>query len=244
MMLKSLLLIYFYFLVSAGALYAQFQIGAKAGAGVSQIYVLPAIEQEFATGQVAGFFISYSPEPKNKGNIGLSGGLQFEINYEKKGWKETANSFSNQVEYVQFVPLTHIVIGRKKLRTAIQLGPQAGFLMNAYQQDGSKKGLITETPSFADSTLNYEFGLAGGISFMYNTKAGSFGLSLRYEHALSNVVHVYERKPNDIIHLGTQNDFTFWMQNQFLNVSLLYSFSFGSQKQKNTDEQPIHTEDN
>jgi len=215
---------------------AQFAVGVKAGGGVSQVNVLPLIEQEFAIGQTVGCFITYQPQPKNQGKLGLSGGIQMEFNYVKKGWKETAQFYSNQVEYFQIAPLTSIATGRKNFNILFQFGPQIGFLNKAYQEADGKKGLLTETASFADSTTSYEFSVTGGMGFQYKTRVGIFALNMRYEHSLSNVVKVYERSAKDIIRIGTDNDLTFWMQNQFLHVDLAYSFALGKSKKSKPED--------
>jgi len=132
-------------------------------------------------------------------------GIQGELNYSLRGWKERTDpehhpsQYARSIAYLEIPVMTHIYFNlSKRIRFFFNLGPQVGF----YMKEKDLERNIVQSES--DSTMNYydlpvqhsfDYGLKGTIGFEFRTKAGSFLLDGRYYFGLSDIFNNRKADP-------------------------------------------------
>lgn len=204
---------------------AQISFGAKAGAGVSFLFVdninirqsEPNLSQDILQGLLIGGVFRYIPREKKSG-------ILMEFNLAQKGWKElieTGGSYTTRLNYLEVPMMAHIRIGRAKTKVGINAGPSFSYLISF---NGTAEGGATESDAafrITDDNRNRPgYGLAMGLSLTRNTTIGDFQLDFRYNLGLSNIVNRVD---------DTIPDFS---QLQDLHVGISYIWPFGRKADK------------
>jgi len=152
-------------------------------------------------------------------------GIQGELNYSQRGWKEQTdtvnlNTYSRSIAYLELPVLTHIYFNlAKPVRLFFNLGPQVNFYLGEKEIDRDivDDKLDTnprQTTPYYDISIQhfFDYGLKGVMGLEFRTKAGSFILDGRYYYGLS-----------DIFNNGKSD----WFQsshNQVMGLNLTYLF--------------------
>ena len=122
-------------------------------------------------------------------------GMQVEINYMQRGWYETNQDYTRQLDYIEVPFLMHLYFG-KKARGFINLGPQIGYCIRSTEsgtvptaQDLARKagGTSKVAHQYADVEKPFDWGIAGGAGFYYRSKyAGVYQLEARFNWSFGN----------------------------------------------------------
>jgi len=151
-------------------------IGANFGVTESMIQFNPTVDQGFLMGYNGGIVFRYIAEK----NVGM----QAELNFSQRGWKESSGLYTRQLNYIELPFMTHIYIGKKN-RFFINLGPKISYLI--------KENVITNQASTTDVQQTtaiqnpFDYGLCGGIGFLFNIKGNIFQLDSRASYSLSDI---------------------------------------------------------
>ena len=149
-------------------------------------------------------------------------GIQVELNYSQRGWKERTdtvhlNSYTRSVSYLEVPVMTHLYFNLgKRVRLIFNLGPQIGYYIgekeierNIIEMPDSETG----TPYYDISIQHpFDYGLKGVMGFEFRTKAGSIILDGRYYFGLSDIFN------------NTKADWSQASHNQVIGVNLTYLF--------------------
>ena len=152
-------------------------------------------------------------------------GIQGELNYSQRGWKERTdtvhlNRYSRSIAYLEFPVMTHIYFNLgKSVRLIFNLGPQIGYYISEKEIereiiDFKRDKYDPDKPSYYDIPVQhaFDYGLKGTMGFEFRTKAGSFILDGRYYFGLSDVFSNTKSDPFQASH------------NQITGVNLTYLF--------------------
>ncbi|MFO7656242.1 MAG: porin family protein [Bacteroidales bacterium] len=160
--------------------FSQLLIGVNQGVTFSQLDFGIITNQSLYQGYQGGLFLTYLSGP------GI--GVQLECNYAQKGWKiqpDSTESYSRKLNYVEIPFMTHIVVGKRKSRLVIDLGPYVSFLHSEKEKTNITDTVIDYIGYHADR--DFEFGYCVGLGYQYTTKAGHFGFHVRYNNSLTNI---------------------------------------------------------
>lgn len=189
-------------LVVAGALTASaqhyytpdFSLGVKGGMTISKMDFMPSVRQKMTQGVTFGLMARYTEEKL----FGLIG----ELNITQRGWAEDFKgepfSYSRHLTYIQLPLLTQIRFGWSKAKFFINLGPEAGYLLNSkikadfdYADLKAVAGFPTgrRTAQLNLSPDNrFDYGIAGGVGAeFFVTPRNSILLEGRFYYGIGNV---------------------------------------------------------
>ena len=173
-------------------------IGGNAGVNLAKVSFSPNIKQQTKMGMVGGMTLRYMTEKYFK----MLCGVQMEINYSMRGWKEliedgSENQYERNMNYIEIPLLTHLAFGKdsrtKGAQFFLNLGPQIGFLLNE-----SEKGIDDPNwdPSHRPGHIKeqygkmvdkkFDYGIVAGAGVEINTKIGHFLLEGRYYMGLGD----------------------------------------------------------
>lgn len=180
-MYKSLI---FVFIVFSNSLLAQVRLtkpemylGVSGGATASMVRFYPAVKETFLQGYNGGLIFRYIAEK----NVGL----QAEINFSQRGWKETSGLFTKQLNYIEFPFLTHIYIGQKN-RFFINIGPKISYLISERNLVDANSG-GTEIQQISPIHYPFDYGLCGGLGILFNVNKNILQLDSRAYFGLSDI---------------------------------------------------------
>lgn len=116
-------------------------------------------------------------------------GLQVELNYMHRGWRETIDSLSvhytRSLHYIELPFLFHLYFGGRTHRAFINAGPQIGWCI-ADKQKGTQHPAYTQ--QYTPIDRRFDYGIAAGLGYMARTaSAGTFQLEARFNYSLSNL---------------------------------------------------------
>jgi len=152
-------------------------IGASMGVTESMVLFKPAITQGFLMGFNGGIVFRYIAEK----NVGM----QAELNFSQRGWKEASGLYTRQLNYVELPFMTHIYIGTKN-RVFFNLGPKISYLL-------SERVLVNSTVNSTDIQQitsvqhPFDYGLCTGLGILFNIKGKILQLDTRANFGLSDV---------------------------------------------------------
>lgn len=180
--MRKLLLIIF--IASSLSLIAQVRlkqpeiyIGTTHGVTGSMILFNPAVSQTYIVGYNGGLVFRYIAEK----NVGM----QVELNYSQRGWKESDGLYARQLNYIELPFMTHIYVGNKS-RFFFNLGPKVSYLI-------SEKVTIDQTVNSTQEqhlTLiqnPFDYGLCAGLGGLFKIGKNVFQLDTRASYSLSDV---------------------------------------------------------
>lgn len=172
-----------------------FSIGINGGVNLSNVSFEPRIKQGKLIGPSAGLTARYISEKYFK----MICGIQAEINYSQRGWKEniddgSGDTYQRTMNYLEIPLLAHLAFGKDQgngARFIINLGPQIGFLLNeqetrsaSWNTENRPNGTTGQYGKFADNKFDY--GIVGGGGLEIRTGIGHFLLEARYYFGLSD----------------------------------------------------------
>lgn len=151
-------------------------VGISGGATSSMVFFNPSISQGFLVGYNTGVAFRYIAEK----NVGL----QAEINYSQRGWRESSGAYTRQLNYIELPFMTHIYIGNK-VQFVVNLGPKISYLL-------SENVLIntttdTDTQHITKIQNPFDYGLCGGLGIQFKANKSVFQLDTRANFGLSDV---------------------------------------------------------
>ena len=152
-------------------------IGANMGITESMVSFNPAIPQGFLMGFNGGIVFRYIAEK----NVGM----QAELNFSQRGWKESSGLYSRQLNYIELPFMTHIYMGNKN-RFFINLGPKISYLL-------SEKVLLNSTDNSTDVQHitpvehPFDYGICAGFGILFNIKGKILQFDTRANYGLSDI---------------------------------------------------------
>jgi len=152
-------------------------LGANFGVTESMVAFHPTVSQDFLQGYNGGLIFRYIAEK----NVGM----QAELNFSQRGWKESTGLYTRQLNYIELPFMTHIYIGKKN-RFFINLGPKIAYLI-------SEKTLLNQTTNPPELQQTdpiqhpFDFGACAGIGILFNIKGNIFQLDSRFNYSFSDI---------------------------------------------------------
>ena len=171
-------------------------VGVNVGMNMTKVDFSPRIKQKSHNGMAFGVTARYMCEKY----FNMMCGIQAEINYTQRGWKEdiddgSDNTYSRTMNYIEVPLLAHLAFGKDALdkgtKFFINMGPQVAFFLN-------EKEKMSEdwNPAYRPNGVNqqygkwvenkFDYGLLGGLGMEFSTKAGHFLLEGRYYYGLAD----------------------------------------------------------
>ncbi|MCQ2345688.1 MAG: PorT family protein [Paludibacteraceae bacterium] len=147
-------------------------------------------------------------------------GLQLELNYAQKGWRETtdSHSYKRTLDYIEIPFMTHIWFGKPTFRGYVNIGPQIGYCI---RETHSGTEQVEEIHQYNAIDKRFTWGVCGGLGFYGRSqKAGCFQLEARFNYNLGTL---FKSTPAD--HFSQSNMMA-------LSINLAYLFEIKPKKQK------------
>ena len=171
-------------------------VGVNLGMNMAKAEFNPSIKQKSHNGMSFGLTARYMSEKYFK----MMCGIQAEINYTQRGWKEniedgSGNTYSRTMNYVEVPLLAHLAFGKDALDEGVKffvnMGPQIAFFLSEKEKmsenwDFSNRpnGVIQQYGKMVENKFDY--GILGGLGMELSTKAGHFLLEGRYYYGLAD----------------------------------------------------------
>jgi len=152
-------------------------VGANFGVTESMIMFNPAVTQGFLMGYNGGIVFRYIAEK----NVGM----QVELNFSQRGWKESTGQYSRQLNYIELPFLTHIYVGKKN-RVFFNLGPKISYLISE-KVLVNNSALTSDLQHITPIQHPFDYGLCTGLGLLFNIKGKIIQLDTRANYSLSNV---------------------------------------------------------
>ncbi|MDR3340369.1 MAG: PorT family protein [Candidatus Symbiothrix sp.] len=186
----------------------EWAVGINGGATFSKVSFSTGfrIPQELLLQSSEGITIRYISE----NNFGIQG----ELNYSLRGWKEITDSVhlnrqTRSLAYLELPLMTHIYFGMgKRANFIFNLGPQVSYFLH-------EKNLETEinTANVSSEYYNvkiqhkFDYGLKATMGIEFKTGVGSFVLDGRYYFGLSDIFNnsksdLFQASPHKVIGLN------------------------------------------
>lgn len=140
----------------------------------------------------------FSPKLKTKMNIGAVGGItwryvtdkhcgiQMELNYVQRGWKEDDADYTRCLDYLEIPLLTHIYFG-KKVRFTFTLGPKISYLVS--DRHRGKDDPLCDVDQYGLNS-KFDYGICGGPGLEVHGKRHVFFLDSRFCYGLGNAFSI------------------------------------------------------
>ena len=181
---------------------AQFSIGYRQNIANHGIYLEPPSLELFQAKNIKpsfGLVISYI----NMNNAGI----QAEINYAQKGWREVDDStagsfFERNINYLEIPVLTHFEIGSGKVRPVILAGPFIAFKLSESSNSENFDRLFTQNAAYnhyEESVQSINIGIKAGLGLRYNI-SDRFGVYVEgiYTIDMAGGTDVFKDQPKGI----------------------------------------------
>lgn len=196
-------------------------IGFNGGINMSSVSFTPTIKQGNLMGKCGGLSIRYTCEKYFTAICGL----QVEINYAQRGWKEeiddgSNNTYQRVTNYIEVPFMFNMGWGKERngVKFFINAGPQMNFFLSEKETyDGepwdpsNRPNNVTE--QYGKATENsFDYGIAGGGGLDLSTKIGHFILEGRYYYGLADIFG------------NTKKDYFGRSANSTITVKLSYLF--------------------
>jgi hypothetical protein len=181
--MRKISIVFFIFLFSTN-LFAQpsfekpeIYFGTTQGMSASMINFSPSVNQEMLLGYNGGFIFRHITEK----NVGL----QVELNYFQRGWKETDSIYSRRLNYIELPFMTHIYFGNKT-RFFFNIGPKISYLLseNVLRNETVSSEKVEQVKSVENP---FDYGICGGLGFMFKISKNVFQLDARANYSLSDI---------------------------------------------------------
>lgn len=198
-----------------------FSVGVNGGVNLSNVSFDPSIKQSKLIGPNIGVTARYISEKYFK----MICGIQMEINYSQRGWKESiedgsGDTYQRAMNYIEIPLMAHLAFGKDKghgVRFIINLGPQVGFLLSENEKKSDPwhpserpNGVNEQYGKMAENKFDY--GIIGGGGLEARTGIGNFILEARYYFGLSDFYN------------STKKDFFSHSAHSYIGGKLTYLF--------------------
>jgi hypothetical protein len=173
-------------------------VGFNGGVNFNNITTIPRIKQSTMKDFNGGITIRYISEKY----MALICGIQAEVNYTKRGWKEliedeSGDTYSRNMNYVEVPILTHWGFGKeKRVMVFLNLGPQVAYLLNEKENmsDPWHPGYRPVNEQYGKTVdKKFDYGITGGGGLEVRTKIGNFLIEGRYYYALSDFYNITKK---------------------------------------------------
>lgn len=179
-------------------------IGINGGVNLSSVSFEPSIKEKTFLTPSFGVTIRYISERYLK----MFCGIQAEINYSQRGWKEniddgTGDTYQRNMNYLEVPLMAHLAFGKDQgygARFVLNLGPQFGYLLSenekkseAFHSNERPNGVIWQYGKTAE--VKFDYGIVGGLGIEARTGIGNFLLEARYYFGLSDFYHSTKKDP-------------------------------------------------
>ena len=171
-------------------------VGVNLGMNMTKVDFSPRIKLDSHNGMALGVTARYMSEKYFK----MMCGIQAEINYTQRGWKEkiedgSGNTYSRTMNYVEVPLLAHLAFGKdaldKGMKFFVNMGPQVAYFISEKEKKSAEWN-----PNYRPNGVNqqygkmvenkFDYGLLGGVGMELSTKVGHFLLEGRYYYGLSD----------------------------------------------------------
>lgn len=206
-------LLLFILIGSGGAAFAQTGLGLRGGPSYSQVSFatgrgsgLPRPQQQIVQGMEAGLVW----RRMNNRNLGL----QAELNYSSKGWHiypGTPEAHQRDYQYIQLPLLSHLQLGRGKLKLILQAG---AFVAYAWRIEDTLLPGPDANPRVVYAhqlSQPWQFGILGGGGPAIELPVGTLHLEARVSHQLSHLLRPDLNRNDDFL-ASHQQSITFGLQ--------------------------------
>ena len=125
-------------------------------------------------------------------------GVQVEVNYIQRGWKEKGTQlvagttteysidYTRKLHYIEVPFLMHLYFGSPQWRFIINAGPQIGYCV--YDDEGRGDKHQTQTHQYDPITNRFDWGVAGGLGVCCRTKnSGLYQLEARFSYSFGTL---------------------------------------------------------
>jgi hypothetical protein len=179
---------------------SEWAFGVNAGMTLSSIRFSPSRPQDQLRQGASGLTVRYVSE-KNFG-------LQAELNYTLRGWKErtdtvNVNKYSRSLFYLEIPFMTYLYFDLgKRVRLIFNAGPQIGYNIG---EKTLEKELVPPADEVDEDLYKryynqkiqrrFDYGITGGLGFELRTGVGNFILDGRYYFGLSDV---FDNRKSDL----------------------------------------------
>jgi hypothetical protein len=151
--------------------------GLNAGVTGSMINFNPTVSQSYLLGQNFGFSYKHIANKYT--------GLQVELNYSQRGWKETNDVYARKLNYIELPFMTHFHFGRS-FKLFFNVGPKFSYLLS--------ESLVFDNTdaSTAHQHVNtvknkFDYGFCGGPGCLFKIKKQLFLLDIRANYSVSDL---------------------------------------------------------
>jgi len=178
-------------------------LGINAGTNLSLVSFTPSVNQDLLTSPSFGIILRHVSEPHI--------GLQLEVNFAGKGWKEkldSIGSYKRNLETLDIPIMAVFIAGSRTVRFAFALGPYVSYLR--HEKETINIADTLDYRAYYNKTLvnNLEFGFTGELGIELHTKLGVFGIRASYSHSLTNLFplnvseYYFSGSRNQVINAG------------------------------------------
>lgn len=115
-------------------------------------------------------------------------GLQVEVNYLQRGWREVNSSgtYTRRLHYIEIPAMSHIYFGKKRGRGFVNIGPQIGYCVA--DEGGRGTELTANGPQYARIAKRFDWGVTAGIGGGYRSRnAGMWQMEARFNFSLGTL---------------------------------------------------------
>lgn len=198
-------------LFAGGSAFAQTGVGLRGGPSFSQVSFttgrgVPRPPQGVVQGMEAGFFWRILNNERL--------GIQAEVNYSSKGWHiypGTLEEHLREFQYLQVPLLSHLQLGRGKLKLIVQAG---AFVAYAWQTEDVVQPGPGASPRVVyghQASVPWQFGVLGGGGPAFELPLGMLQLEARFAQHLSHVLRPDFSRTDDF-QASHQQTITFALQ--------------------------------
>ena len=152
-------------------------VGPTFGVTGSMVMFSPSVGQTYLQGYNGGVVFRFIAEK----NVGI----QAELNYSQRGWKESNGLYTRQLNYIELPFMTHLYFG-KKSRFFFNLGPKISYLISEKELlNNTTNSIQVQETTKIQNPLDY--GLCTGPGFLINIKGNVIQLDARANYSLSDI---------------------------------------------------------
>jgi hypothetical protein len=180
--------------------------GIKQGVNYSSVLFVPSVKQGIPIGYWGGLTYKYQNERLF--------GLQVELNFIQKGWEEefenTENTYQRTLNYIELPFITHIVMGKRKLKYYVNLGTSFGYLLSENENKKLSEEITEKEYYGKKAEKKVEYSGFGDVGIVYDSNIGEFQAGFRYIFSFTDIFNV------------TDDTYYYQSQNSTLAFSITY----------------------
>jgi hypothetical protein len=199
----------------------EWAFGFNGGVTLSEVRFFPSLTQDALQQETGGISIRYVSEKYF--------GIQAEVNYSLRGWKERSDTlvnpgkYSRSLAYFELPVMTYIYFDLgKRVRLLFLAGPQIGYCVGEKELEREIIPSPNTPPERQEDKKNryydrkiqrpFDYGITGGMGFELRTGIGSFVLDGRFYFGLSDIFN------------NARSDYFQASANQVIGIKLSYLF--------------------